>query len=107
MTGQILPFTEANTQRVTALFRKALRTAFDQSLKFDLYRQETILIRSQFDANKHILDPKELEKVLAQARAKLAEMAHPDPYIPPCRPGGTKFERNLPYPNEPLVPGDW
>lgn len=107
MTGQILPFTEANTKRVTSLFRKALRTAFDQSLKFDLYRQETILIRSQFEANKHILDPKELEQVLTLARAKLAELAHPDPYIPPSRPGGTKYERNLPYPNEPLVPGDW
>lgn len=107
MSGQILPFTEANSKRVASLFRKALRTAFDSSLKFDIYRQETILIRSQFEANKHILDPKELELVYSQARAKLAELAHPDPYIPPSRPGGTKFDRNLPYPNEPLVPGDW
>lgn len=107
MSGQILPFTEANSKRVASLFRKALRTAFDSSLKFDLYRQETILIRQQFEANKHILDPKELEQVLSKARAKLAELEHPDPYIPPSRPGGTKYHRNLPYPNEPLVPGDW
>ena len=107
MSGQILPFTEANTKRVAAFFRKALRTAFDSSLKFDLYRQETILIRQQFEANKHILDPKELEEILSRARAKLAELDHPDPYIPPSRPGGSKHERNLPPPNEPVVSGDW
>lgn len=107
MSGQILPFTEANTRRVASLFRKALRTAFDSSLKFDLYRKQTVLIRSQFEANRQVLDAAELEQIVTKTRAKLAEMAHPDPYIPPSRPGGTKHDRNLPSPTEPLVPGDW
>lgn len=107
MTKPIFPFTEANSKRVASLFRQALRTAFDSSLKFDAYRRETIKIRSQFEANKHISDPNELESVIQQAKAKLAEYAHPDPYIPPCRPGGTKYERNIPLAKEPVVPGDW
>lgn len=107
MSKAILPFTEANSKRVASLFRQALRTAFDSSLKFDAYRRETIKIRAQFEANKHISDPNELEEVIAKTHSKLAEWKHPDPYIPPCRPGGTKFERNIPLAKEPVVPGDW
>lgn len=107
MTKHILPFTEANTKRVASMFRQALRTAFDSSLKFDAYRKETINIRRQFDANSKILDPNELEAIIADAKVKLAEFAHPDPYIPPCRPGGTKFERNIPLVKESVIPGDW
>lgn len=107
MTKSILPFTEANTKRVSSLFRKALRIAFDSTLKFDSYRQETLRIRSQFDVNRHILDPNELEAVIESAKASLAKYAHPDPYIPPSRPGGTKYERNIPPPKGPIIPGDW
>ncbi|OBA22206.1 hypothetical protein METBIDRAFT_39898 [Metschnikowia bicuspidata var. bicuspidata NRRL YB-4993] len=107
MSKVVLPFTEANTKRVSSLFRKALRIAFDSNLKFQSYREETVRIRSQFERNKLILDPNELEVVIANTRAKLAEYTHPDPYIPPLRPGGTKYERNLPPPKEPVVPGDW
>lgn len=105
--SQILPFTEANTKRVSSLFRQALRTAFDHSLKFDLYRAQTINIRSQFEANKHVSNPEELEGLIKATEAKLKEWKHPDPYIPPCRPGGTKYQRNIPVAREPLVPGDW
>ncbi|SGZ57017.1 CIC11C00000005910 [Sungouiella intermedia] len=107
MSKSILPFTEANSKRVASLFRQALRTAFDSSLKFDAYRRETIKIRAQFESNKHISDPNELEEVITKAQSKLAEWQHPDPYIPPCRPGGTKFERNIPLAKENIVPGDW
>ncbi|GEQ66906.1 hypothetical protein JCM33374_g569 [Metschnikowia sp. JCM 33374] len=107
MSKVVLPFTEANSKRVSSLFRKALRIAFDSNLKFQTYRQETIRIRSQFESNKHISDPNELEAVIAKARARLSEYAHPDPYIPPLRPGGSKYERNLPSPKEPVIPGDW
>ncbi|KAK6197976.1 NADH dehydrogenase I beta subcomplex 9 [Scheffersomyces amazonensis] len=105
--ASILPFTEANTQRVASLFRKALRTAYDSSYKFDAYRLETIKIRQQFEVNRHISDPTELEEVIAKTVDKLQEAKHPDPYIAPCRPGGTKFQRNIEVPRTPLVPGDW
>lgn len=107
MSSPILPFTEANSKRVASLFRQALRTAFDSTLKFDAYRAQTLKIRQQFEANKHISDPVELEKVIAKTEAKLAETEHPDPYITPCRPGGTKYQRNIELPKEDVVPGDW
>ncbi|KAK8440575.1 hypothetical protein ACI3LY_004067 [Candidozyma auris] len=107
MSKHILPFTEANTKRVSSLFRQALRTAFDSSLKFDAYRRETIRIRQQFEAERHVSDVNELERIIERTKAKLNEWKHPDPYIPPCRPGGTKYERNLPSPKEPMVSGDW
>lgn len=107
MSKAILPFTEANSKRVASLFRQALRTAFDSSLKFDAYRKETIKIRSQFESNRTISDPNELNEVISKAQLKLAEWKHPDPYIPPCRPGGTKYERNIPLEKEPIVPGNW
>ncbi|CAN3358887.1 hypothetical protein DICA3_F09296 [Diutina catenulata] len=107
MSSPILPFTEANSKRVASLFRSALRTAFDSSLKFDAYRQKTIEIRAAFEANKHLNTPEEVEECYAKGQAKLAEWKHPDPYIPPCRPGGTKYQRNIPVERGPLVPGDW
>lgn len=107
MSSTILPFTEANSKRVASLFRQALRTAFDSSLKFDAYRAETIKIRAQFESNKTISNPDELEKAIANANAKLAEWKHPDPYITPCRPGGTKYQRNIIPPKEPIILGDW
>lgn len=103
----ILPFTEANTKRVASLFRQALRTAFDSSLKFDVYRRESNMIRAQFEANKQIHDVNELEKVIQDTKNKLNKWKHPDPYITPGRPGGSKWERNLPSPNEKPVTGDW
>lgn len=106
MSG-VLPFTEANSKRVASLFRKALRTAFDSSLKFDAYRNETLKIRAQFEANKHISDPNEAERVYTAGVKKVTEGKHPDPYIPPCRPGGTKYQRNVPLAKGDVVPGDW
>ena len=107
MSSPILPFTEANSKRVTSLFRQALRTAYDHSMRWDVYRDATINISRQFEANKHISSQQELEAVINKTKAKLAEWKHPDPYIPPCRPGGTKYQRNIPVAREPLVPGDW
>ncbi|CAH6718841.1 hypothetical protein CLIB1444_01S15698 [[Candida] jaroonii] len=105
--SKVLPFTEANSKRVTGLFRQALRTAFDHSIKWELYRAETIKIRKQFDANKSVSDPQLLEELIKKTEDKLQEWKHPDPYITPQRPGGTKYQRNLPKPDEPIIPGDW
>lgn len=103
----IRPFTEANSKRVASLFRQALRTAFDHSMKFEVYRAEQNKIRKLFDANKKIDDEATLEKVIKSTESKLAQWKHPDPYIPPCRPGGTKYQRNTPIPHEERVVGDW
>lgn len=41
-------------------------------------------------------------KVLFTETEKLLQKwKHPDPYVPPTAPGGSKFERNLPAPDLP------
>lgn len=109
MSGNILPFTEANSKRIASLFRKAMRSAFDNTVKFDAYRNATINIRQRIEANRHVSDAEELEQIVKAFKAELKDWEVPDPYIPPCRPGGTKFYRNAPDPRETekLVPGDW
>ena len=52
-------------------------------MRWDVYRDATINIRRQFEANKHISSQQELEAVINKTKAKLAEWKHPDPYIPP------------------------
>ena len=105
--SQILPFTEANLKRVALLLRQALRTTFNHLLKFEIYRQEALKVKTQFERNKKIDDPVVLERVIAATEKKLAEWKHGDPYVPPCRPGGTKYQRNLTNPKEDVILEDW
>ncbi|EGW30514.1 uncharacterized protein SPAPADRAFT_52592 [Spathaspora passalidarum NRRL Y-27907] len=107
MSSPILPFTEANTKRVSALLRRSLRLAWDHTTKFQAYRTATIQIRQQFESNRDVNDPQQLQDIIEKTEAKLYEWRNPDPVIPPSRPGGTKYERNLKLPAEPVVPGDW
>lgn len=76
-------------------------------------------IRSLFDANKNIRDPRQqrvwsapscrlapmlmtIQQVLfAETEKLLQKWKHPDPYIPPTAPGGSKYERNIPAPDLP------
>jgi NADH dehydrogenase (ubiquinone) 1 beta subcomplex subunit 9 len=63
-------------------------------------REKSMIIRTLFDNNKHLTNLKEIEKVLAHTEYLLAAYHHPQPYISMSAPGGTKFERNLPFPPE-------
>ncbi|CAM1503725.1 Fc.00g013160.m01.CDS01 [Cosmosporella sp. VM-42] len=38
------------------------------------------------------------QALLTETEKLLDSWKHPDPYVPPCAPGGSKFERNLPSP---------
>jgi NADH dehydrogenase (ubiquinone) 1 beta subcomplex subunit 9 len=64
----------------------------------DLFRQKALEIRQQFDENKNIANRHEAEKLIRSTQQLLNQYKHPDPIIPSQRPGGTKFERNVPPP---------
>ncbi|KAI0464752.1 hypothetical protein LJB42_002377 [Komagataella kurtzmanii] len=102
----VVPFSEANKKYVSSLYRKSLRTAHDWINKTEFYRVKASEIRSRYDANKHINDPNELKVIFKETEALLEDYAHPDPIIPPCRPGGSKFERNIPPRVEARIPID-
>ncbi|KAK2812134.1 hypothetical protein FQN50_001491 [Emmonsiellopsis sp. PD_5] len=97
----------ANPQALS-LYRRSLKLSLDWAVHRNLWRGQAVYIRSLFDANKHVRDPRQ-QKVLFQETEKLLqEWKHPDPYRAPTAPGGSKYERNMEAPilqsQEPCLP---
>ncbi|KAK2797384.1 hypothetical protein FQN51_008555 [Onygenales sp. PD_10] len=87
----------ANPQALS-LYRRSLKLSLDWAVQRNLWRGQAVYIRSLFDANKHVRDPRQ-QKVLFQETEKLLqEWKHPDPYRAPTAPGGSKYERNMEAP---------
>ncbi|BDD63219.1 hypothetical protein MAP00_008142 [Monascus purpureus] len=81
---------------VASLYRRSLKLALDWAVHRYIWRGQAVYIRSLFDANKNVRDPRQ-QKVLLQETERLLETwKHPDAYRPPTAPGGSKYERNLP-----------
>ncbi|GMM32780.1 hypothetical protein DASC09_001050 [Saccharomycopsis crataegensis] len=106
MTG-VLPFTEANRKIVTLFYRRSLKLAYSWINRRDLYRKKAVEIRQQFEANKQLDDPKQLQHILKNTESLLYKYRHPDPIVPASRPGGTKFERNLHPSLDKPIPGHY
>ena len=88
-----------HTQRVTRLYRNALRLQFSWAVQRSIYLEEAEKIRARFDALKN--EPKDslaVKLALQEGEAELAEKVHPDPYVVCWMPGGSKFMRNAPPP---------
>jgi NADH dehydrogenase (ubiquinone) 1 beta subcomplex subunit 9 len=96
-----------------SLYRRALKTSLDWAVHRDVWRGQALYIRRLFEAQRDVKDFKSQRvrrRVLAHRVADAAQALveetehilqtwkHPEPYIPPTAPGGTKFERNLPPP---------
>ncbi|PWN33379.1 uncharacterized protein FA14DRAFT_190534 [Meira miltonrushii] len=90
------PFSAAHKAYVQSLYRRYLRNELDWCIRRDIWRDRAIEIRTQFERNRHIANPRELAKVLQAAEEALTERRHPDPYKPPEAEDGTKWERNIP-----------
>ncbi|ODV89540.1 hypothetical protein CANCADRAFT_140497 [Tortispora caseinolytica NRRL Y-17796] len=103
----IAPFTEANKAYVSSLYRQALRTSLNWTIDRSLYRVEAVGIRRKFDVNKNVADPAILKSIFTVTEQMLYETTHPEPIIPPQRPGGTKFERNAPPVLDEPLPGHY
>ncbi|KAF8312234.1 NDUFB9, NADH-ubiquinone oxidoreductase [Clavulina sp. PMI_390] len=97
------PFTTAHRLRVKSLYKRMLVNQLNWTIRRDVWRQQAIEIRAEFERNRNVTDPRAVGQLLAAAEARLAENLHPDPYIVPQYPGGTKYERNIPPPMTPVV----
>ncbi|KAJ7068648.1 hypothetical protein C8F01DRAFT_1247144 [Mycena amicta] len=93
-------FTTAHRQYVQSLYRRRLKNSLDWTIRRDVWRGKALQIRAEFEVNRDLKDPRLLAQIFRNAEEKLAAWKHPDPYIPPTAPGGTKWERNLPPPTE-------
>lgn len=112
------PVSVAHRLHVQSLYKRSLKLSLDWYIQRDLWRQKALAIRAQFEQNKALTNPKEIQVVVQNAEKELQEWAHPDPYkcnliifensrdrltltfffsfLVPMGPEGTKWERNLP-----------
>lgn len=97
------------------LYRRSLKLALDWAVQRNLWRGQAVYIRSLFDANRNIHDPRqrrvrislsaffppgrlsrektetdqtELQVLFVETEKLLEKWKHPDPYRPPSAPGG-------------------
>ncbi|KAF9991183.1 hypothetical protein BGZ75_002810 [Mortierella antarctica] len=93
----------AHRRLVQSLYKRSLKTAQDWYIDTNLFRRKAVELRIQFDANKNLRHPRQIAQAVQEAERQLKELRHPDPYIAPTAPGGTKFERNIPPPTAPTI----
>ncbi|KAH7907500.1 NDUFB9, NADH-ubiquinone oxidoreductase, partial [Hygrophoropsis aurantiaca] len=90
------PFSSAHRLYVKSLYRRMLKNELDWVVRRDIWRGRAQLIRAEFERNRDVHEPRALAQLFEKAEADLAQRVHPDPYIPPTMPGGTKWYRNIP-----------
>ncbi|KAG0307728.1 hypothetical protein BGZ98_010008 [Dissophora globulifera] len=84
----------AHRRLVQSLYKRSLKTAQDWYIDTNLFRRKAVELRMQFEANKNLRQPRQIALAIQQAEQHLIDFGHPDPYIAPTAPGGSKFERN-------------
>jgi NADH dehydrogenase (ubiquinone) 1 beta subcomplex subunit 9 len=73
-------FQTAHRLYVKSLYKRSLKLSLDWYIRRDLWRQKALEIRQQFELNKNVTSPKELQQIFAKTEKQLEEFAHPDPY---------------------------
>ncbi|KAK9367427.1 hypothetical protein V1509DRAFT_147364 [Lipomyces kononenkoae] len=99
--------TPYSAQHVASIYRRLLRLSLNWAVRRDIWRKQALEIRAKFDANKNITDPRQIRDLIIEVERQLVINRHPDPYIPPSRPGGSKFERNVPPRLDKPIDGDY
>uniref|UniRef100_A0A6S9VBV5 NADH dehydrogenase [ubiquinone] 1 beta subcomplex subunit 9 n=1 Tax=Emiliania huxleyi TaxID=2903 RepID=A0A6S9VBV5_EMIHU len=96
----------AHVLRVKKLYRHSLKNLLNWCVHRDLWIKKGFDLRAEFEANRHVQDAKQVEKLVAAGEAKLKAMMHPDPYTIPTDPGGSKYMRwhNLSSTTQPGFP---
>ncbi|XP_009592122.1 NADH dehydrogenase [ubiquinone] 1 beta subcomplex subunit 9-like [Nicotiana tomentosiformis] len=89
----------AQKERVRILYRHALRDTLNWAVHRHLFYSDADALRERFEANKHVEDVETIDRLIADGEASYNKWRHPDPYIVPWAPGGSKFNRN-PVPPE-------
>ncbi|XP_038693357.1 NADH dehydrogenase [ubiquinone] 1 beta subcomplex subunit 9-like [Tripterygium wilfordii] len=88
----------AQKERVRILYRRALKETLNWAVHRHLFYNDADVLRLRFEANKHVEDLDTIDRLIADAEAQHNKWRHPDPYIVPWAPGGSKFTRNPPPP---------
>ncbi|KAK3301458.1 uncharacterized protein B0H64DRAFT_383658 [Chaetomium fimeti] len=89
----------SSRQAALSLYRRSLKLALDWSVQRHLWRGQALYIRSLFEKNRDVSDPRLQRALLKETEKLLEKWKHPDPYVHPTAPGGSKYERNLQAPH--------
>lgn len=84
MSSAPVSFQTAHRLYVKSLYKRSLKLSLDWYIRRDLWRQKALDIRHQFELNKNVTSPKELQQIFAKTEKQLEEFAHPDPYKCMC-----------------------
>ncbi|KAF5946911.1 hypothetical protein HYC85_017139 [Camellia sinensis] len=105
----------AQKERVRILYRRALKDTLNWAVHRHLFYQDASELRERFEANKNVLSCQQwlelcymdlireyrvrenleaIDRLIADGEASHNKWRHPDPYIVPWAPGGSKFTRN-------------
>ncbi|KAL2346082.1 hypothetical protein Fmac_000082 [Flemingia macrophylla] len=79
-TAAYLARRAAQKERVRILYRRALKDTLNWAVHRHLFYDDE--------------DPDTIDRLIADAEASYNKWRHPDPYIVPWAPGGSKFTRN-------------
>ncbi|KAH9297700.1 hypothetical protein KI387_029382, partial [Taxus chinensis] len=93
----------AQQERVRILYRRSLKNALSWVVRRQLFWEDASRVRDEFEANRHVDDIDRIDRMIEAAEAKLTRWSHPDPYIVPWAPKGSKFARNPPVPEVEIV----
>lgn len=102
-----IAFSEYNRKVVSSLYRQSLRLSKNWINRRDVWRTKALEIRQQFDQNKNIEDYRHAQALIEDTKQLLIKYQHPEPIIPSKRPGGTKYERNIPPPQGKVFDEGW
>ena len=95
----------SHKQEVMRLYRKCLRNLSSWVESRALFNEEASKVRAEFNANRSVpVDSAKAKRLVREAKERLYEQTHPDPYIKSYMPGGTLFMRNPAIPLEVIYP---
>ncbi|KAL0536133.1 hypothetical protein IC582_025067 [Cucumis melo] len=84
----------AQKERVRILYRRALKDTLNWAVHRHLFYKDASDLRERFEANRHVENLDTIDKLIENGEASYDKWRHPDPYIVPWAPGGSKFTRN-------------
>ena len=95
----------SHSQRVTRLYRQALRLTFSWCVDRQIFIEEAIKLRNRFNSVKGSPNSPNVIGALEAGEKDLIKYAHPDNYVLAWMPGGSKFMRNPPPPPDVVYQG--
>ncbi|KAL2512346.1 NADH dehydrogenase [ubiquinone] 1 beta subcomplex subunit 9 [Abeliophyllum distichum] len=86
----------AQKERVRILYRRALKDTLNWAVHRHLFYPDADALRERFEANRNVDNIETIDRMIEAGEATYNKWRHPDPYIVPWAPGGSKFCRNPP-----------